>query len=210
MKDFYLYRVVRDLTYTGAFIYTIYKIIEIMALDGQYSVGEMTFSIFLLIGSLFLVAEIPDEKKPRRFTVKIDGNEYQADEYSLNVMKKWSNIQMNGDEFVAIDDITSIEILRNPGHPDKKGKAIDLSDILKHAEEFVRECDECKIETSGWVGMTDPYKKKRTAPNKWKAMSEEQKAKISAALKKRNAEKKAQDQRIQKTREQKAKRTLKK
>jgi len=73
-----------------------------------------------LLGLIFVIAETEDEKKPRRFTVKIDGHEYQSDEYSLNIMKKGSHIQMNGDEYVAIDNIKSVEILRNPGHPDKK------------------------------------------------------------------------------------------
>lgn len=160
-------------------------------MDRDFSLGEMFFVLFIFIGLIFIIAEIEDEKKPRRFTVKIDWNEYQADEYSINIMKKGSHIQMNGDEYVAISKIDTVEILRNPGHPDKKGHAIDLSDILKHAEEFVRECDECKTETSEWVGMTDPYKKKRTAPNAGKKMSEEQKAKISASLKKMNAQKRA-------------------
>ena len=46
---------------------------------------------------------------------------------------------MNGDEYAAIADIDTVSIIRNPGHPDKKGHAIDISEILKHAKEFAQE-----------------------------------------------------------------------
>lgn len=124
-----------------------------MAMDREFSIGEMYFVLFLFLGFIFVIAEMEDEKKPRRFTVKIDGNEYQADEYSLNIMKKGSHIQMNGDEYVAIDDINSVAILRNAGHPDKKGHAIDLSEILKHAHEFAEECQAHEAKSSD-VGCT--------------------------------------------------------
>lgn len=122
-------------------------------------------------------------------------------------MKKGSHVLMNGDEYVAIDDINTISIIRNPGHPDKKGHTIDISQILNDAEEFARSCAECE------TASTDPSQeapKKRTAPNKGKAMSPEQKKKISEALKKRNADKKAQNARIEKTHQEKQKRDLRK
>lgn len=158
--------------------------------DHHISIWEAFFVLFILLGLIALIAEIGDEKKPRRFTVKIDWSEYQADEYSLNIMKKGSHIQMNGDEYVAISDIKSVEILRNPGHPDKKGHAIDLSEILKHAHEFAEECQAHEAKSSD-VWSTSESVKKRRAPNAGKKMSEEQKAKISASLKKMNAQKRA-------------------
>lgn len=165
-----------------------------MTMDRDFSLGEMFFVLFLFLGLIFIIAEIEDEKKPRRFTVKIDWSEYQADDYSLNIMKKGSHIQMNGDEYVAISDIKSVEILRNPGHPDKKGRTIDISEILKHAENFAQECHECHNEAKPFgdsIADMVAKKAKRTAPNAGKKMSEEQKAKISASLKKMNAQKRA-------------------
>lgn len=160
--------------------------------DHHISIWEAFFVLFILLGLTALIAEIEDEKKPRRFTVKIDWNEYQADEYSLNIMKKWSHIQMNGDEYVAISKIDTVEILRNPGHPDKKGHAIDLSDILKNAEEFAKECqNESKPYGESIADIVEKNTRKRRAPNAGKKMSEEQKAKISASLKKMNAQKRA-------------------
>lgn len=100
---------------------------------------------------------------------------------------------MNGDEYVAISDIKSVEILRNPGHPDKKGHAIDISEILKHATEFAQECQEHEAKPYGdsIADIVEKQTRKRRAPNAGKKMSEEQKAKISASLKKMNAQKRA-------------------
>lgn len=117
---------------------------------------------------------------------------------------------MNGDEYVAIEEIDSVKILRNAGHPDKKGRTIDISEILKHAEEFAHECQQEGKPFGDSIADMVAKKAKRTAPNAGKKMSEEQKQKISESLKKRNAEKKAQDSRIAKTKVEKMKRDLRK
>lgn len=195
MKDLYIWRVIRDLSYSGAFVYLVYYIVNAITTDHHISLGEGCFVLFLLLGLIFMISEIEDEKKPRRFTVKIDGNEYQSDDYSLSIMKKGSHILMNGDEYVAIVDINDVEILRNPGHPDKKGHSIDLSEILKHAHEFAQDCQEHEAKSSdtGNTGGATATTWKRRNPNAGKKMSEVQKMKISQALRKRNAEKRATD-----------------
>jgi hypothetical protein len=72
MKDFYLWRVIRDLSYSASAVYIVYYIVSTMTMDRDFSIGEMFFVLFLLLALIFVLAEIEDEKKPRRFTVKID------------------------------------------------------------------------------------------------------------------------------------------
>lgn len=72
MKYLYIWRVIRDLSYSASAVYIVYYIISTMTMDRDFSLGEMFFVLFLLFAIIFVLAEIEDERKPRRFTVKID------------------------------------------------------------------------------------------------------------------------------------------
>lgn len=194
MKEPYIWNVTRDITYTWGILFVIYNYIEIVFRDSHISLWEWFLAAFTLFVIIILIWETENEKKPRRFTVKVDWREYQADHYELNIMERGSHIRLNGDEYVAIDDIDSVEIIRNPGHPDKKPESTPspLMAAIAHIHEFHNShpC-ECPTWNAESVMSSDTGKtgKKRHAPNKGKKMTEEQKRKIYQSLKKYNKRK---------------------
>lgn len=197
MKEPYIWKVIRDLTYTWGILFVIYKYIEIVFLDSHISLWEWFLAAFILFSIIILIGETDDEKKPRRFTVKVDWSEYQADRYEINILNEGSHIRLNGDEYIGIEDIDTIEITRNPGHPDRTSEPTPspLMEAINHIKEFTNShshpCQAGVTWNSESVMSTDTGKKgkKRHAPNKWKKMSEEQKRKISQSLKKYNKKK---------------------